>query len=225
MIAAAISLYEVTGSSEYLVQAELWTKVCIDDFRDSQSGAFLQTRGNADFLVARLKHGRDEVAPSANGVMIECLARLYFLTGIDRYRDIAETVIEDIAIDLDRDGYQMATALNSHQLLRQATHVTILGSREDPAVVRLFQAGVLAAPPHNIVQFVPADADVGADHPAWGKMSIDGAATAYVCVGQTCSLPIRTPEELRLALRPSHVQNAATDFRAPRRNAILCADP
>jgi uncharacterized protein YyaL (SSP411 family) len=202
MIAAAISLHEVTGSPEYLVQAELWTKSCIDDFRVSQ-GAFFQTGKNADFLVARLKDGRDSAVPSANGVMAECLVRLYFITGADRYRDIAEAVIEGLAADLDRDGYQMATALNSHQLLRQATHVTILGSKDDPATNHLFRAGVLAAPPHNIVQFIPAGARVGADHPAFGKMLINEGATAYVCVGQTCSLPMTTPEQLRRALESS----------------------
>ena len=39
-------------------------------------------------------------------------------------------------------------------------------------------------------------------HPAAGKTVVDGEATAYVCVGTSCSLPITTPEGLRTVLHP-----------------------
>jgi hypothetical protein len=38
-----------------------------------------------------------------------------------------------------------------------------------------------------------------------GKTAIDGRATAYVCAGTTCSLPITDPAELRETLRASRL--------------------
>ena len=37
-------------------------------------------------------------------------------------------------------------------------------------------------------------------HPARGKGAVDGRAAAYVCVGQTCSLPATDAEGLRAAM-------------------------
>jgi uncharacterized protein YyaL (SSP411 family) len=37
-------------------------------------------------------------------------------------------------------------------------------------------------------------------HPAHGKRNIGGQATAYVCVGDTCSLPMTDPQILRNVL-------------------------
>jgi uncharacterized protein YyaL (SSP411 family) len=39
------------------------------------------------------------------------------------------------------------------------------------------------------------------DHPAFGKIALDGCATAYVCQGMVCSPPIVEPEALVVALR------------------------
>jgi hypothetical protein len=32
--------------------------------------------------------------------------------------------------------------------------------------------------------------DLPADHPAAGKVAVEGRVTAYVCRGETCSLPV-----------------------------------
>ena len=44
------------------------------------------------------------------------------------------------------------------------------------------------------------DQALPAAHPASGKTQIDGKATAYLCRGQTCSLPLTDEQELRKAL-------------------------
>jgi uncharacterized protein YyaL (SSP411 family) len=41
-------------------------------------------------------------------------------------------------------------------------------------------------------------------HPAAGKVSRDGNAAAYVCVGATCSLPISNPDQLTQVLKDAH---------------------
>ena len=54
--------------------------------------------------------------------------------------------------------------------------------------------------PDCLLQLVPPGSDLPPEHPAHGKGQIDGRATAYVCRGATCSLPITDPVELARAL-------------------------
>jgi hypothetical protein len=42
--------------------------------------------------------------------------------------------------------------------------------------------------------------DLAPSHPAFGKTQLDGKATAYLCRGPTCSLPITDPDILSQAL-------------------------
>jgi len=37
---------------------------------------------------------------------------------------------------------------------------------------------------------IAPEAALPANHPAAGKAQKDGVATAYVCIGETCSLPV-----------------------------------
>jgi uncharacterized protein YyaL (SSP411 family) len=52
-----------------------------------------------------------------------------------------------------------------------------------------------------VVQLVGAGSPLPAGHPAAGKTLVAGKATAYVCTGQSCSLPVHTAEELSQLLR------------------------
>jgi hypothetical protein len=54
-----------------------------------------------------------------------------------------------------------------------------------------------------VLSAIAPGADLPAAHPAHGKGRADGRATAYVCVGQSCSLPLTDPAALSLALRPA----------------------
>ena len=53
----------------------------------------------------------------------------------------------------------------------------------------------------RVVQLIGSGAALPVGHPAAGKTRVDGKATAYVCTGQSCSLPVHTAEELSQLLR------------------------
>jgi uncharacterized protein YyaL (SSP411 family) len=52
-----------------------------------------------------------------------------------------------------------------------------------------------------VLQYSGAARALPALHPAHGKGKVDGRAVAYVCRGQTCSLPLAEPAALQAALR------------------------
>ena len=54
-------------------------------------------------------------------------------------------------------------------------------------------------PNRVLTQLAPGDA-LPLGHPAFGKGQQEEKATAYVCVGPVCSLPVTEPDALRVAL-------------------------
>jgi uncharacterized protein YyaL (SSP411 family) len=85
-------------------------------------------------------------------------------------------------------------------LLQTCAQVVIVGSAEDPDTMALLDVAWKASNMNKLVQAIPANATLPQNHPATGKGQRDGRATAYVCIGQTCSLPLVDPDALALAL-------------------------
>ncbi len=54
----------------------------------------------------------------------------------------------------------------------------------------MFRAAITASAPGRLITVWPPGADLPDGHPAAGKGQQNGAATAYVCVGPECSLPL-----------------------------------
>jgi uncharacterized protein YyaL (SSP411 family) len=54
--------------------------------------------------------------------------------------------------------------------------------------------------PNRVLSVIAPGASLPDGHPAAGKEQTDGAATAYVCVGPTCSLPLTQPQALARAI-------------------------
>jgi hypothetical protein len=80
----------------------------------------------------------------------------------------------------------------------------ILGAREAPDTQALLGAIYGVCLPNRVLAVVPDDHlpqnHLPEGHPAHGKTRKDGRATAYVCRGPVCSLPITDPAELAVAL-------------------------
>jgi uncharacterized protein YyaL (SSP411 family) len=54
---------------------------------------------------------------------------------------------------------------------------------------------------HFILSVISGENTLPVTHPAHGKAAIAGKATAYVCRGETCSLPVTEPADLENLLK------------------------
>src|SRR5439155_20438 len=72
----------------------------------------------------------------------------------------------------------------------------------DPAGGYFFTAhdAAEAPAPELVLQILGSGDSLPAGHPAQGKRMVDGKATAYVCRGPVCSLPVTAPDALAEAL-------------------------
>ena len=202
MARAAIILHEVTGNAAYLRQAEALVDEADRWYRDESSGGYFFTASDARDLITRTKTAHDNATPSGNGLMAQVLARLYYLTGEARYRDRAAATIGAFAGELGKNFFPLATLLNAAELLANAVQVVISGAAGQPGTQALRQAVASAASlPNLVLQLVEPGIDLPVSHPAHGKGPINGTATAYICIGPTCSPPVTDPTALTEQLR------------------------
>jgi uncharacterized protein YyaL (SSP411 family) len=206
MCKAALTLFQVTGDEQYFLAAEAWVEVLNTDFRDSERGGYFFTPADAPNLIVRIRSAFDHATPSGNGVVLEVLATLHVLTGNARYRDLADDVLGAFAGEAVRNSIPLAAFLSGADFLLNNVQIVIRAGAGAEAM-RAALAGCCV--PNRVVTVLADGAESPKGHPTYGKTSIDGKATAYVCIGQSCSLPITDPEGLRTAL--SGISRPQTD--------------
>jgi uncharacterized protein YyaL (SSP411 family) len=197
---AALLLHEATGNPAYLAQAEAWVALVERHYADPAGGGWFLSADDTGDVIVRAKTAADHAAPSGNGTMVEVLARLFYLTGDARYRERGEAAVAAFAGEIARNFFPLATLLNAAELLADAPQLVIVGQRGAADTAALLRAAQRRAPPGRVLQVVAAGEALPAGHPAFGKAQQGGRATAYLCRGQTCSLPLTEPAGLERAL-------------------------
>ena len=198
---AAVALYEVTGETGYLDQAETWLETVETHFRDSDNPGYFFAADDTPGLITRAKHADDNAVPAGNGVLVGVFAKLYYLTGKDDYREKAEALVGAFSGEVQRNFFPLSSLLNGSELLQSALQIVIVGDRSAPETAALREAVRTASLPNRVLTLLdPAQALPGG-HPAAGKGQQDGKATAYLCAGMVCSAPITDPAALREELQ------------------------
>ena len=200
MIRAALALYEALGDPGYIETAKGWVAVLDAHYWDKAGGGYFFTADDAEALIVRTKTAADNATPAGNGVIVAALARLYYLTGDEAYRARADAVIAAFAGEVEKNVFALTGLLCGNELLQRCAQVVIVGDPSEPGTQALLDAAWKAPGMNKLIQRIaPGDA-LPENHPAAGKSRQDGAPTAYVCVGSTCSLPLTDPAHLRDAL-------------------------
>ncbi|MEO1194183.1 MAG: thioredoxin domain-containing protein [Pseudomonadota bacterium] len=199
---AALLLHETTGETKPLTLALTLVELAETHYADSAGGGFYVAAKDAEALIVRAKSAQDSAVASGNGVMVEVLARLSYLTGSADYRDLAERTVAAFTGELGRNFFPLCTLLNAAEFLARAVQVAIIGSRGTAETEALLQAAWQSGNPWLVVQVVEPGEPLPDGHPAKGKTQQSGQATAYVCHGPVCSLPLVEPNALAEALRP-----------------------
>jgi hypothetical protein len=197
---AALALHEATQQSRYLERAKGWISVLDGYYWDPAEGGYFFAATDTRGLIAQVKTAADAAVPAGNGTLVGVLARLAILTGDAGYRDRAEAIIRTFAGELGRNFFPLATLINNAELAQKPVQIVLVGTPDDPALADLRRAVYAVSLPRRVVQIVGPDEALPDDHPAHGKTIVEGKATAYVCEGPVCSLPIVVSSQLVDAL-------------------------
>ena len=203
MIRAALTLNELTGDSNYLEDAKTWVNAVNKHFLDQENGGYFFTPDNAEALIVRTKSASDNATPSGNSVMASNLSRLYHLTGDSNYREQADSVITAFSGELEKNYFPYASLMSSAETIQSTVQVAIIGDRENTDCQRLLTAIYQQNIMNRVIAVIAPGDTLAPSHPAFAKQQVGKAATAYICQGTTCSLPITNERELRKFFPPA----------------------
>jgi len=200
-ITAALALHAATQEPHYLAEAEKLAATLRRHHWDDDAPGYFLSADDAEALIVRPRSATDEATPSANSVMAQNLVRLWHLTGNHAYRDDVDAIIEASAPAVAGNLFAATGMLSALDLRLNATDVVIVApSGVSPSA--LVDTVRRHWTPNIILSVHAGAAGLSPSHPACGKTALDDKPTAYVCRGETCSLPITDPQALVALLRP-----------------------
>ena len=192
MILALTDMVEATSKREYLVEAENLALYVMQMLGDGSDGYLdsISRDGDIGYMNKR------QVSIQENAVMADALMRLSHLTDKDEYFDAAEKNLTLLLSIYDKYGvfgsrYALATAANINPI-----KVVIIGNGENTKnwVSNLLQS---FDPRRTVVAL-----DVENDRNLIENMnySLVNLPVAYVCMGRSCSAPLRSSKDVSATL-------------------------
>jgi uncharacterized protein YyaL (SSP411 family) len=192
MIRAALALHEATGEHAYLERALAWQATLDRHYANPDNGGYFLTADDAEGLVVRPASTTDDATPNANAIAAHNLIRLAVFTGQHAWRDKADRLFDGILASAGENPFAHLALLNALDFRLRAAEIVVTG--QDARANELLAAALKLPFLERIV--LRASHALPASHPAQEKIKATQESAAFVCVGETCSLPATNPAEL-----------------------------
>jgi uncharacterized protein YyaL (SSP411 family) len=198
MIRAALALHEAIGESGYLERALAWQAGLDRHYADPATGGYFLTASDAEGLVVRPNSTADEATPNPNAVAAQNLVRLAFYSGQDAWRRQADQLLDGLLPIANDNLFMHMALLNALDLRLRAAEIVVVGT--GPQAHELAEAALKQPFLDRVVLRAPSPQALPNLHPAQDKLKSAPGVAAYVCVGETCSLPVASSEQLSRTL-------------------------
>ncbi|MEZ4389920.1 MAG: thioredoxin domain-containing protein [Polyangiales bacterium] len=200
---AALDVFEATFEPRFLRFARDLCDAILARFFEAESGALYLTAVDAEVVLHRVEPTLDGALPSGVGLCLDALLRLGVITGDERVQRAAQQGVRRYGGAARRQPMaRSSTLLAADRAARGCVEVIVVG--DDPAaMMRVARALPM---PHRLLVWARDEAAgvaAGVDPAllAYRTAGAQGAAVAYVCRGDACEMPARSPEALGETLR------------------------
>jgi uncharacterized protein YyaL (SSP411 family) len=192
MIRAALALHEATGERAFLDWAAASQAAFDRHYANAETGGYYLTADDAEGLVVRPQATTDDAVPNANALAAQNLVRLAALTGNDTWREKADRLFDGLLPIAASNVFGHVALLNALDLRLRAAQIVVTG-RE----VKRFAAAALKVPFIDRIVLRAASAQaLPPSHPAQAKIAAAPETAVFVCLGETCSLPLTRAEDI-----------------------------
>ncbi len=201
-----IDLYEVSLDIEHLESATLLVRRLIDEFHDPDEGGFFFTSQSHDHVLVRTKPYHDGAVPSGNSTAAFAVLQLSRLLDDENMREKAVGILRnacDFMATHPEAFTHLLCAVDFH--LDVPLEIVLAGERNSQDTNRLADLVHEGFHPNKTFALADAASDYASEVLGplpllEGKQTIDGAASAYVCRGNSCAMPVTGAEDLRRLL-------------------------
>ena len=190
MARAFISLYAATGDRVWLSNAESAMKFIDQNFKGHQSAGFITSKASTDRAYASHPQ-RDENVAVARAANL-----LFHYTGNQAYKQMSQRAVRylianPVVYRLPASSVLLADLESSSEPL----HLTIVGSKSDPAARNLFQEALRYESSYKRLEWWdPREGKLPNPDVQYPQLK---TAAAFICTNHTCSPPVFNPSELR----------------------------
>lgn len=199
---AALALYESLGDPKHALFARELADSMMAFFWDEKESRFYFSPSDGEALIVRPVDPFDHAIPSATSIACDVMLKLGTMMDT-KYADIAKHALEQLAGDAEKNPFAFGqTICEIDRLARGSVDVVLVGDPADERTMLLAREAHHAyLPNRTIVLLFPHDPQSlkACALIAEGKSAKENPV-AYVCRGQTCSLPVEHPNELRALL-------------------------
>ena len=165
-------------------------------------GGFHDTADDADGLFTRPRSLVDSPLPSGSSMAVTVLVQLAALTGRGSYRDAAEAAVSGVLPVAARHPTTFAQWLiGAGMLLAPIDEIAIVGEPEAPDTEAMLAVARSGYRPWQVIAYTNDSAASGVPLLRERPRRAGSMATAYVCHGFACQLPVTTPDALGAQLR------------------------
>lgn len=189
MIDANIHLYQAVFKEEYLLKALELTKAVIENFSNDETGFFWYTPNFGEQLIARKMEVQDNVIPSANGVMAKNLFRLARYFGLPEYELRAKNMVQQMNKEIhSATPWYSGWAQVSLNIYQPFYEVAITGDDSNEIIDQLHKT----YRPNALIAAATSNSEI----PILKDRFKEGELQIFVCRNNTCSLPVKSFDEL-----------------------------
>ncbi len=201
LIQGLLDAYEALFDEHYLQMAVELTRRANDLFWDKRHGGYFFEATGKNQAERHFKSETDASQPSPTAVMLHNQLRLFHFTGEQLYLQTAERLMRKYGQKALENPYAFASFLNALDFyLSQPLEILIL--KEDQQRFDAFQKLIFRRYlPNKVVLVQTASSKASMGRPLLqGRESMEGKTTAFICHGQSCSLPVTTVDGLKQIL-------------------------
>ena len=209
-IRGLLDSYEALFDEDYLQMAVELSRTIENEFYDNVAGGyFYSSLKENESEAGDIKSEKDGSLPAASSVMIQNHLRLFSFTDDKSSLHKAETLLQKYGRQALENPFAFATYLQALDwYLNQPTEIVIFPT--DTTVLANMRKVIFNLYLPNKVVLISKNSEEKGNFAGRsllkGRKAVDGKTTVYVCVGQSCSLPVTDGEALRKLLERGSVK-------------------
>lgn len=189
-----IALYEVTLDEQWLTESVKLKDYVFKKFWDAEKGMFYFTSEDDPKLVTRNFEYRDNVIPASNSIMAKNLFKLSHYYDLPEVREAAKQMLKNVLPELEQYPGSFSNWLDLMSNYQDDFYEIVVVGENAPAIIKEINA-----------EYIPNKLVAGSTKPSDSYLLegryADNETFIYVCVNNTCKLPMRETSKALEAIR------------------------
>ena len=195
-INALLDVFEIEPDQKYLTLSIKLGHHLVEHFWDSENNNFFMTSDDHEKLIIRPKSNYDLSLPSGNSVSAFVMLRLYHLSQEQTFLEITTKIMESQAQIAAENPFGFGYLLNTISMyIQKPQEITVINTENS----EIIQSLLLDYLPNSIMITIKNSSQLEnlSEYPFFAGKPFEDKTSVFVCKDFTCSLPLRTLDEIK----------------------------